>query len=62
MTRKEKGRYRWHGDATPKTSSSRNRNPICSRVKAAIVRLAVSGVISAGWATWLIQHGGLKDA
>lgn len=62
MTRKGKGRYRWHGGATPKTSYNRNRTPIRSKIKAAIVTFAVWGFIPARAATWLIQRGGLKDA
>jgi len=49
-------------DATPKTSDSHNLTPIHSGIKAAIVRLALWGVIPARFATWLIQRGGLKDA
>jgi len=61
MNKNNKGRDRWHG-ATPKTSDSRNFTAIHSGIKAAIVRLAVWGVIPASFATWLIQRGGLKDA
>ena len=61
MPRKEQGRN--GGDRpTPKTSDSRNPTPIHSGIKAAIVRLAVCGLIPASFATWLIQRGGLKDA
>lgn len=61
MTTKTKGRN--GGDRpTPKTSDSRNHTPIHSSIKAAIVRLAVWGLIPASFATWLIQRGGLKDA
>lgn len=60
MTRNNKGRNRWHG-ATPKASDSRNPTPIHSSIKAAILRLAVWGVVPAGFATWLIERGGLKD-
>lgn len=61
MTTKGKGRN--GGDrATPKPSSSCNPTPIHSRIKAAIVRLAVWGLVPAGFAAWLIQRGGLKDA
>lgn len=61
MTKNNKGRN--GGDRpTPKTSDSHNPTPIHSGIKAAIVRLAVWGVIPAGLATWLIQRGGLKDA
>ena len=48
--------------ATPMTSDSSNPTLIHSGIKAAIVRLAVWGLIPAGFATWLIQRGGLKDA
>jgi hypothetical protein len=33
-----------------------------AQFKEMIVRLAVWGLIPAGFATWLIQRGGLKDA
>ena len=58
MTTKTRGRTK----ATPKTSDSRNPTPIHSGIKAAIVRLAVWGLIPTSFATWLIQRGGLKDA
>ncbi len=65
MTTKTKSRN--GGDRpAPKTTDSRNCTAIDSSIKAAIkaaiVRLAVWGVIPAGFATWLIQRGGLKDA
>lgn len=61
MTTKTKGRN--GGDRpTPKTSDSRKPTLILSGIKAAIVRLAVWGLIPADLATWLIQRGGLKDA
>lgn len=41
---------------------SRNHTLIRTRLKAAIVRLALWGLISVGFATWLIQRGGLGDA
>lgn len=61
MTKNNKGRVPIQ-NPTPKTTDSRNPTPIPSGIKAAIVRLAVRGVIPAGFATWLIQRGGLKDA
>lgn len=61
MTKNNKGRDRWHG-ATPKTTDSHNPTAIHSVVKAVIVRLALWGLIPAGFATWLIQRGGLKNA
>jgi hypothetical protein len=33
-----------------------------AQFKAMIVRLALWGLIPAGFATWLIKRGGLKDA
>lgn len=60
MTRKTKGRNRWHG-ATFKTSRT-NVSRVQSRIKAAIVWLAVWGLIPAAIAAWLIQRGGLGDA
>lgn len=58
MTIKTRGRTM----ATPKTYDNCNPTPIHSGIKAAIVRLAVWGVIPSGFATWLIQRGGMKDA
>jgi len=61
MTKNNKGRS--GGDRpTPKTSDSCNLTQIHPGIKAAIVRLALWGVIPASFATWLIQRGGLKDA
>lgn len=45
---KKRGWYRWMA--------------MKSKIKSAITGLAIWGVIPAGLATWLIQHGGLKDA
>ncbi|TVR61845.1 MAG: hypothetical protein EA420_10970 [Candidatus Competibacteraceae bacterium] len=61
MIVKNKGRDRWHG-ATQKTSVNQNVTAIRSSIKAAIVRLAVWGLIPVEIARWLIQRGGLKDA
>lgn len=41
---------------------SRNHSPIRTRIKAAIVSLAIWGLIPPGLATWLIQRGGIGDA
>ena len=61
MTTRTKGRS--GGDRpAPKTSHNCNPTPIDSYIKAAIVPLAVWGVIPAGFAAWLIQRGELKDA
>lgn len=62
MTTKTKGRDRLRRSATPKTGNSRNPTAIHSSIKALIVRFALWDLIPAGWATWLIQRGGLKDA
>ena len=62
MSKNDKGRDRLASGAAPKASDSRNHTPIHSSIKRAIVRLAVWGIIPAGFATWLIQRGGLKDA
>jgi hypothetical protein len=48
--------------AALKTFPCRSPNPIHTRIKAAIVRLAVMGMIPTSFATWLIQRGKLKDA
>jgi hypothetical protein len=61
MTTKTKGRDRWHG-ATPKTSDSCNPTATHSNFKALIAGFASWGLIPVGWATLLIQRGGLKDA
>jgi hypothetical protein len=61
MTTKTKGRDRWYG-ATPKTSDSCNPANIHSSIKALIVRFALWGLLPVGFATWLFQRGGLKDA
>lgn len=61
MIVKNKGRDRWHG-ATQKTSVNQNLTAIRSSSKAAIVRLAVWGLIPTGVAPWLIQRGGFRDA
>ncbi len=54
MTKKAKGRNRWHG-ATQKAFCADNHS---IRIDAAIVRLAVWGVLSAKLADWLIHRGG----
>ena len=61
MTTKNTGRDRWSG-ATQKISDNRNPTAVRSNIKAAIVRLAVWGLIPVEIARWLIQRGGLKDA
>lgn len=61
MSKNNKGRVPVQ-NPTPKTTDTRNRTPTASRAKALIVRLAVWGLIPAGFATWLLQRGGLNDA
>ena len=46
-----------YGDAF----GSSNSTALRSRIKTAIVGLAVTELIPAGLASWLIQHGGLLD-
>lgn len=63
MTTKEKpatgpNREAGYGDAP----TCANHTPIRSQLKAAIVTLALWGLLPVGLATWLIQHGGLNDA
>jgi len=41
-------------------ASQANDTPIRGRIKAAIVALAVWGLIPPGLATWIIQRGGLR--
>ena len=71
MTGKTKGRS--GGDRpTPKTSDDSNAigsaalagwfGAARAQLKAMIVRFAVAGLIPSGFATWLIQRGGLRDA
>lgn len=49
-------------EATPKTNYACNSSRTASRIKAAVVRFALWGLIPTGFAEWLIQLGGLKDA
>jgi hypothetical protein len=61
MTTKTKGRAGGH-QATPKTSKSTcNSTGIVSRVKAAIVTLAVWGWFPLGLAEWINRMGGPRD-
>ena len=61
MTRKTKGRAGWH-QATPKTSKSTcNCTGLASRLKAAIVNLALWGLLPMAVAEWIIHRGGLRD-
>lgn len=71
MTTNNKGRAPGK-DATPKTTDSQHStatDPLIgwfsaamrAKLKVIIVRLAVWGLIPASFATWLIQHGGLKN-
>lgn len=62
MTGKNKGRAGCH-QATPSPSNhTRKFTVLASRIKAAIVTLALWGWISIDVAEWLIRHGGLRDA
>lgn len=47
---------------TLKTPYTRNYNPIRSRIKEIVVRLALYGLLPISAAEWIIQHGGLRDA
>jgi len=61
MTRKTTGRSGWH-QAAPQTSSSiRNSTCLASRIKAAIVTLALWGLRPVGVTEWIIHRGGLRD-
>ncbi len=61
MTRKTKGRAGWH-QATPITSqSNRNSTGVGSRMKAAIVTLAVWGWFPLGLADRINRMGGPRD-
>lgn len=61
MTTNRKGRAGWY-QATPKTSkSTRNFTGFAARIKAAIVTLALWGLLPVTVADWLIYLGGLRD-
>lgn len=61
MTRNRKGRAGWH-QATPKTSkSTSNSTDLAARIKAAVVTLALWGLLPATVADWLIHLGGQRD-
>jgi hypothetical protein len=60
MTTKTKGRAGGH-QATPKTTCKRNSTGIVSRVKAAIVTLAVWGWFPIGLAERINRMGGPRD-
>lgn len=60
MTRKTKGRAGGH-QATPKTTCKHNSIGIVSRVKAAIVTLAVWGWFPFGLAERINRMGGPRD-
>lgn len=61
MTRNRKGRAGWH-QATPKTfKHTRNFTGLVARIKAAIVTLALWGLLPVSVADWLIHLGGQRD-
>jgi hypothetical protein len=61
MTNNRKGRTGFH-QATPKTSKSTcNSTGLGPRVKAAIVTLALWGLLPVVVADWIIHPGGLSD-
>ncbi|GHT94708.1 hypothetical protein AGMMS49545_16430 [Betaproteobacteria bacterium] len=59
MRQKEKGRT-VTTTVAPLNRYSAKPDYIRSRLKAAIVRLAVWGLVPANLAKWMIQHGGLS--
>ncbi|MEJ1382028.1 MAG: hypothetical protein RPU52_06260 [Candidatus Sedimenticola sp. (ex Thyasira tokunagai)] len=62
MSRKTKGRGGWH-QATPKTCKySSNSTGLVARIKAAIVTLALWGLLPVAVVDWIIHRGGLCDA
>lgn len=61
MTRKKNGRDRCNG-ATRKAFYTADHNNIRSHIKAAIVRLALWGVLPVKLADWLIHRRGLRHA
>lgn len=57
MTIKEKPAPGWHRETGYDTAfHDHNHSPIRTRIKAAIVSLAVWGLIPPGLATWLLRH------
>lgn len=61
MTTNRKGRAGWH-QATPKTSKhTPNLTGLAARIKAAIVALALWGMLPVAVADWPINLGGLRD-
>lgn len=62
MNQNKRGRARWNGNATPKTTCGRHRIAIHRRIKAVILCLGLWGLIPAGLATKLLQCWGLTDA
>ena len=61
MTRNRKGRAGCN-QATPKTSKhTRNFTGLVARIKAAIVTLALWGLLPVTMADWLINLGGQRD-
>lgn len=61
MTTKRKGRPGWH-QATPKTSeSTHNSTGLAARIKAAIVTMALWGLLPVAVADWLINLGGWRN-
>lgn len=61
MTTNRKGRAGWH-QATPKTSKSNsNSTGLVARIKAAIITLALWGLLPVAVADWLIHLGGQRD-
>lgn len=61
MIKNNKGRNRCKNGTVPKTSTVRDSTSLRIAIKSVIVRLAVWGLIPAGFAIWLIQRGGLEN-
>ncbi len=61
MTKNRKGRAGWY-QATPKTSKcTGNSTGLAARIKAAIVTLALWGLLPVSVTDWLIHLGGQRD-
>ncbi len=61
MTRKTKGRAGWHQAARQTSNSIRDSTGLASRIKVAIVTMALWGLLPLGVLEWVIHRGGLRD-
>lgn len=61
MTRNTKGRAGWHQTTLKTSNITRNSTGLASRIKAAIVTLALWGLLPVTVADWIIRRGGLRN-